>query len=529
MKKIIKIISAFLAAGSLFVSCDRIDLEGIGELNKIEIWYGPYTSDAAPLPEDSVLVDFVEKDLGISLKAVPLPSSKDEQTELLLNAAKTNSLPDIFMVNRDVLTELVRGNYVTRVDSLFLLMPERTLKMYDDVAKKAASFDGICYGLAQSGSIDRNEGILIRKDWLDKLGLQIPVTLEDYYNVMKAFTNEDPDGDGLNNTYGYGAFIDIRVVEDGLGCRFAPFFGAFGVEGTFNSTKANAGLNIYKPEYKKALECINNSSSDEINDPLVIMSKGQCYLRLGDRRNANRCYKKAIAVCDEKLSETKDTITLNIKGNCNLLLKNYIEAIECYNEVLDTDEKNSLALSFKSVALIRLDETDAAFDCLKKLSEIDSDNNDVKLFKVQYFNSIGKYEKSLKLLREVIESPYDYPQAYMLRADVFVELGKFDDAMIDINKSLELNSTNSYSLYVKAKILMHKYHFEDALMYLVKAISIDSDVDSYYFDKGSCHLNLCQYDDAFKSYAKAFRLNPHSGGIANRNIFLDFIHDLKKY
>ena len=117
----------------------------------------------------------------------------------------------------------------------------------------------------------------------------------------------------------------------------------------------------------------------------------------------------------------------------------------------------------------------------------------------------------------------------MLRADVFVELGKFDDAMIDINKSLELNSTNSYSLYVKAKILMHKYHFEDALMYLVKAISIDSDVDSYYFDKGSCHLNLCQYDDAFKSYAKAFRLNPHSGGIANRNIFLDFIHDLKKY
>lgn len=267
MKKIIKIISAFLAAGSLFVSCDRIDLEGIGELNKIEIWYGPYTSDAAPLPEDSVLVDFVEKDLGISLKAVPLPSSKDEQTELLLNAAKTNSLPDIFMVNRDVLTELVRGNYVTRVDSLFPLMPERTLKMYDDVAKKAASFDGICYGLAQSGSIDRNEGILIRKDWLDKLGLQIPVTLEDYYNVMKAFTNEDPDGDGLNNTYGYGAFIDIRIVEDGLGCRFAPFFGAFGVEGTFNSTKANAGLNIYKPEYKKALEYIHRLTSERLIDP----------------------------------------------------------------------------------------------------------------------------------------------------------------------------------------------------------------------------------------------------------------------
>ena len=101
--------------------------------------------------------------------------------------------------------------------------------------------------------------------------------------------------------------------------------------------------------------------------------------------------------------------------------------------------------------------------------------------------------------------------------------------ILDINRSLELNSTNSYSFYVKAKILMHKYHFEEALMYLNKAISIDSDVDCYYFDKGSCHLNLCQYDDAFKSFAKAFKLDPHSGGIANQSIFLDFIKDLKKY
>ena len=166
---------------------------------------------------------------------------------------------------------------------------------------------------------------------------------------------------------------------------------------------------ISKRKYRKALDCINNSSSKEINDPLIMMSKGQCYFRLGDKRNANRCYRKAIDACDEKLSETRDTLTLNIKGNCNLLLKNYIEAIECYNEVLENDEENPLALSFKSVALIRLDETDAAFDCLKKLVEIDSDNNDIKLFKVQYFNSIGKYEKSLKLLREVIESPYEYP------------------------------------------------------------------------------------------------------------------------
>ena len=267
MKKFTGIISSFLAVGFLFTACERIDIEGINELNKLELWYSPYTSDAAPLPEDSVLIDHIEKDLGISLKAVPLPSNKDEQAEIILEAAKTNSLPDIFMVNRDILTVLVRENKVTRVDSLFQMMPERSAKMYDDAAKNSASFDGVCYGLAQSGSVDRNEGILIRKDWLDKLGLQIPVTLDDYYNVMRAFTFDDPDGNGKDDTYGYGAYVDIRAVEEGLGCRFAPFFGAFGVEGTFNSTKDNLGLNIYKPEYKMALEYIHKLAADGLLDP----------------------------------------------------------------------------------------------------------------------------------------------------------------------------------------------------------------------------------------------------------------------
>jgi len=263
----IKIISAIFAASFLLVSCERIDIEGIGELNKIELWYGPYTNDAAPLPQDSVLIDFVEKDLGISLKTVPLPSNKDEQSEMILEAARTNSLPDLFMVNRDVLSTLVKENKVARVDSLYAKMPERTKQMYDETAIASSSFDGISYGLSQSGSIDRNEGVLIRKDWLDRLGLSVPVTLEDYYNVMKAFTFNDPDGDGINNTYGWGAYIDIRAVEEGLGCRFAPFFGAFGVEGTFNASKKNPGLNIHKPEYKQALEYINRLARERLIDP----------------------------------------------------------------------------------------------------------------------------------------------------------------------------------------------------------------------------------------------------------------------
>ena len=50
-----------------------------------------------------------------------------------------------------------------------------------------------------------NTLIVMRQDWLDNLGLSYPQTLDEMKDVMLAFTNDDPDGDGQNNTYGYTA------------------------------------------------------------------------------------------------------------------------------------------------------------------------------------------------------------------------------------------------------------------------------------------------------------------------------------
>ncbi len=267
MKKFFKIISLLLIFCALFISCERIDLEGISELNHVELWYSPYTSDAAPLPENCELIDRIAGDLGIELKAVALPSDKNDQIEMITQAAKTNTLPDIFMVNRDTLTKLLKQNKVARLDSMFELMPERTAQMYDSAAIGFTSYDGLCFGLSHTGSIDRNEGVLIRKDWLDKLGLSVPVTTDDFMRVMRAFTFEDPDGDGVANTYGFGAYIDTNATDEGLGKRFAPFFGAFGVEGTYNASKDNYGLNIHKPAYYEALDFIKKMISDGLIDP----------------------------------------------------------------------------------------------------------------------------------------------------------------------------------------------------------------------------------------------------------------------
>lgn len=60
---------------------------------------------------------------------------------------------------------------------------------------------GKVYGIYRARQQGR-PGISYRKDWLDKLGLAEPQTIDDFYAMLKAFTEGDPDGNGIHDTYG---------------------------------------------------------------------------------------------------------------------------------------------------------------------------------------------------------------------------------------------------------------------------------------------------------------------------------------
>ncbi|MBT2514532.1 extracellular solute-binding protein [Arthrobacter sp. ISL-30] len=67
--------------------------------------------------------------------------------------------------------------------------------------QKNSSVNGKVYGVFRARGPMRT-AVMFRQDWLDKLGLKAPETTEDLYNVAKAFTERDPDGNGQNDTWG---------------------------------------------------------------------------------------------------------------------------------------------------------------------------------------------------------------------------------------------------------------------------------------------------------------------------------------
>lgn len=46
-------------------------------------------------------------------------------------------------------------------------------------------------------------GYFIRQDWLDKLGLKTPTTIDEFHDVLYAFKNQDPNGNGLKDEVPY--------------------------------------------------------------------------------------------------------------------------------------------------------------------------------------------------------------------------------------------------------------------------------------------------------------------------------------
>ncbi|MBR1713882.1 MAG: extracellular solute-binding protein [Treponema sp.] len=278
MRKSGKIVAAAVCASLAlpFVSgCKGKAEDGKVESKPVEItmWYGGTVSEAGEPPSDWVAYDIIREKLGIDLKLTMLPSSETDRDAKLNATAAAKTLPDVFTVNREPWLRMIEGGMLSTVDDMYEKMPNRTKIMYDETARNFTTVNGHSYGLASPGSIARNEGLLIRKDWLDRLGLQVPKTTEEFLEVMKAFTEKDPDGNGQNDTYGFGAFLEIYQHQEGFGRRLEPIMGAFGVEGTWSMKKETAGLNVLRPEYYDAVEFVKRMVDEKAIDPNWLVYK----------------------------------------------------------------------------------------------------------------------------------------------------------------------------------------------------------------------------------------------------------------
>ncbi len=236
----------------------------------LDFWAFGTVTEAGPPPDDWPAYQIIRDKLGINLKLVLQPSAPTDQDAKISVAAAANALPDFFAVNRDIFIKLAKQGLLAPTDKMFAMMPERTKAHYfSPLRNKLVKINGVSYGLADLGAMEKVEGVVIRKDWLDKLGLKVPKTLDELLAVAKAFTENDPEGNGVKDTYGFGSIIESTgIINAGLGRRFDYLMGAFGVPGVFNLDSAASFDYQYKnPNFRKGLEFVRKINEEKLIDP----------------------------------------------------------------------------------------------------------------------------------------------------------------------------------------------------------------------------------------------------------------------
>lgn len=236
----------------------------------INLWYGAAVTEAGPIPDNWVGYQIIKDKLNIDLKLTALPSNDTDQDVKIQAAGAANNLPDVFMVHRPALVNLVKQGLIAELDdSFYSAIPTRTEKYHSDPDSMSyGTINGKNYGMAVPSQRTGIEGLVIRKDWLDKLGLQVPTNLDELKEVLRAFTYNDPDGNGKNDTYGYGAYIESDATLKGYpGARLFPIMGAFGVEGLWSFDSATLGLNVYKPEFYDFMVFMKKCCDNGVIDP----------------------------------------------------------------------------------------------------------------------------------------------------------------------------------------------------------------------------------------------------------------------
>lgn len=236
--------------------------------------------------ETNYLTQLIESECNVNLEFVYLPSSVDDaKSKFAIMASSGTTLPDVMVVSGqfsdlEIADYGSKGIFIPLNDYMeneelavnFLAIPEEDRSK---MIEAATSPDGNIYCLTQNIPEDWNMTpfrFWINRTWLDKLGLETPTTTEEFKEVLKAFVENDPNGNGIADEIG------ITGCTDGWGCN--PVYYLMNSFVFYNGNQANGGLaldetgeNVIAPfateGWRAGLEYMNELCSEGLLSPTI--------------------------------------------------------------------------------------------------------------------------------------------------------------------------------------------------------------------------------------------------------------------
>ena len=272
-KVLLFIVSLLVLSGFLFAAgtTEGQDEEPAEELADVDPWapidgkeylISLVSYQVKPIAEDAIMLNYWNEKYGVEFEVRNVDRNNHFEVLDLMFAA--GDVPDqIFCKWQPAYRQYVAQGVLAEV-------PENVIKKYAPDAYrlimemepnsfKYISVDGKTYGLPRHFNFNSvyRRALVWRGDWLSNVGIgKTPDTLEEYEDAFYKFTRNDPDGNGVDDTYG--------LSFSGLEC----VFGAFGYMNEKWQTRD--GKLVYcsvQPEVKQALSLMHKWYEDGVLDP----------------------------------------------------------------------------------------------------------------------------------------------------------------------------------------------------------------------------------------------------------------------
>lgn len=181
-----------------------------------------YNFDGVEFPEENNIVQQKLEELTntkLTVHALPGPAFEERLPVMIASGdmpdavpipRRHQKLPYVIQAVQDGLFWEI-GPYLDQFPNLSMI----NSKIYDNIA-----YDGKTYGIPRVRPMARR-AYQYRADWLENLGMEEPKTVDQYYEMLRAFTFDDPDQNGQDDTYGL-----VMMQGQPLANYHAPFFGA---------------------------------------------------------------------------------------------------------------------------------------------------------------------------------------------------------------------------------------------------------------------------------------------------------------
>ncbi|MEZ3508011.1 MAG: extracellular solute-binding protein [Lachnospiraceae bacterium] len=165
--------------------------------------------------ENNPVLQKIEEETGVRLIVEAPPSNSfSDRVKILVG---TGDMPDFFAFGADVFaTQWAEEGLLLDVTDLIGDYPNLSSNISaEQYGDTKLLDDGRIYGIPRPNSYDKH-GFLINKKWLDAVGMDAPKTVEEFVEVCRAFTTQDPDGNGVDDTYGASFGAQQSSLDSGI-------------------------------------------------------------------------------------------------------------------------------------------------------------------------------------------------------------------------------------------------------------------------------------------------------------------------